>query len=92
MSKGGGLFGCFESARIPDDEQDEPDEQGLFYVLSDETGGPYLDDQGVDVVNQMRELTLSTYKNSFIDWDDQKRRYYNYVVGVIHEWFPNPTE
>ena len=46
----------------------------------------------MNVVNQLRELTLSTYKNAFIEWEDQKHRLYNYVVGVIHERFPNPME
>ncbi len=89
--EGGGCFGaCFGSACIPDDEEDEPDEQGLFYVLSDETGGPYLDERGTNVVNQMRELTSTTYKNSFIKWEDQKPRLFNYVIGVLHQRFPNP--
>ena len=92
MGEGGGCFSCFGSARIPEDQEDETNEQGLFYVLSDEMGGPYLDDRGVNVVNQLREFTLSTYKSAFIEWEDQKRRLYNYVIGVIHVRFPNPTE
>ena len=75
-SEGGGWFGCFGSACIPDDADDEPNEEGLYYVLSDETGGPYLDDRGKNIVKQMRDLTLTTYKNSFLSWDEQKPRSY----------------
>ena len=82
--------GCFGSACILDDAKDESNEQGLFYVLSDETGGPYLDERGKNLVNQMQELTLSTYKNSFVNWKNLKSRYYNYVVGVINLQFSNP--
>ena len=46
----GGYFG---SARISKDRKDDPNEQGLFYVLSDEIGGLYLDERGKNLVNQM---------------------------------------
>ena len=58
-SEGEGCFGCFGSARIPDDADDEPDEEGLFHVLSDQTRGPYLDDHGKNLVKQMQDLTLN---------------------------------
>mgnify|MGYP007023532401 CR=1 FL=1 len=38
----------------------------------------------------MRQLTTSTYKNSFLDYKQQKQKNYDYIVGVLHERFPNP--
>lgn len=85
-----GCFPCFGSARIPDDIDNEPNEQGLYYDVSNDTGGPHLDTRGNNVDNQLRQLTISTYKNSFIDLAKQKPKHYDYIVGVLHSWFPNP--
>ena len=38
----------------------------------------------------MRQLTTSTYKNNFLKWEEQRPKNYEYIVGVLHQRFPNP--
>lgn len=85
-----GCFSCFGSARILDVIDNEPNEKGLYYDVSNDRCGPQLDTRGNNVDTQLHQLAISTYKNSFIDLAKQKPKNFDHIMGVLYSQFPNP--
>ena len=81
------MAACFGGSSSSDGEGDG--HAATYYSLT-ATGGILDDRRGREVLQYLRQVVASNYKNCFKSWPKQKKSHFNEVIRAMHATYPNP--